>query len=236
MSTNKNHCYNCGKELTEGNTTREHIPARNLFDGYSEEFKYNRITVPACRECNNQYSYCDEEFRNMIGMIADKKENDTVASAATRSILRKKNGFDRLRFDLYGNVRGVEFNQDVIEEFHKKNFKGLFYHQYGYPLPNSYELKVNIDEKDFSSFTLCLIEYLRDYFDWKCSGSHEIFSYCIQPFRSGLKSKREEDFELLESDNIIVGLMKYNGEHAAMVLAIRKQFLEEIRNTHELIP
>lgn len=103
-------CYNCGKELTKDAITREHIPARTLFDGYNDEFKYNRITVPACKECNNMYSKYDEEFRNLIGIITNKKENDIIASAATRSILRKTDGFDRLRFDVWGNVRGVEFN------------------------------------------------------------------------------------------------------------------------------
>lgn len=226
-------CYNCGKELTKGTTTREHIPARNLFDGYTDEFKYNRITVPACIECNNMYSKHDEVFRNLIGIITNKKENDTIASAASRSILRKKDGFDRLRFDIWGNVIGVEFDQDIIEEFHKKNFKGLFYHQYGFPLPDTYKLVVNINETDISNFTFCIIEYLRDYFNWKCSGSYEIFSYCIQPFRLGLKDKSENDLELEENENIIACLMKYNGEHAAMVLAIRKQYLEEIKRNKQ---
>ena len=66
MSKEKHLCYNCSKELVENEITREHIPARTLFDGYGNEFKTNRITVPACLECNNKYSKCDEVLRNLI--------------------------------------------------------------------------------------------------------------------------------------------------------------------------
>ncbi len=41
-------CYNCGKELENKDVTREHIPSRNLFEGYDEKFKVNRITVSVC--------------------------------------------------------------------------------------------------------------------------------------------------------------------------------------------
>jgi len=64
-----NICYNCGKELEKKDVTREHIPSKNLFEGYDEKFKVNRITVSACYECNNKYSPTDEQFRNMIGII-----------------------------------------------------------------------------------------------------------------------------------------------------------------------
>jgi len=36
-------CYNCGDEFPEENLTREHIPAQNLFVGYADEYKVNRM-------------------------------------------------------------------------------------------------------------------------------------------------------------------------------------------------
>ena len=33
-------CYNCGIELENKDVTREHIPARNLFEGYDEKYKH----------------------------------------------------------------------------------------------------------------------------------------------------------------------------------------------------
>lgn len=59
-------CYNCGIELEDKDVTREHIPARNLFEGYDEKYKVNRLTVPACLKCNGQYSPTDEEFSSYV--------------------------------------------------------------------------------------------------------------------------------------------------------------------------
>ena len=35
----KERCYNCGKELKEGQSTKEHIPAKTMFIGYDSNFK-----------------------------------------------------------------------------------------------------------------------------------------------------------------------------------------------------
>lgn len=222
-------CYNCGKIL-DNDKTREHIPARTLFEGYDEKYKVNRITVPACFDCNNKYSPTDEEFRNMIGIIAKRKENNTITDKSVKSILRKEKGVNRLYFNPFGKVIGVEFCQQPIEEFHKKNFKGLFYYQYGYPLPDNYELAVNIDENDYSEATLGFISYLKEFFEWKYSGHKDILSYCLQPFRLNITEKDKNDLPLSNDENIIVGALKYNQEHVALVFAIRKEYLEEIKS------
>lgn len=225
-------CYNCGKELLEGQGTKEHIPAKALFNGYDSKYKDNRITVPACFDCNNKYSITDEEFRNMIGISSNRKENDFVTVQSVKSIMRKSPDLSRLRFDLYGKVTGVEFCENHIIDFHKKNFKGIFYYQYGYPLPDDYDLIVNIDENDHSEFTSLVIGYLNEYFQRKCSGHKDIFSYCLQPFRYGLKKNNREDLELEENENIIVGALIYNKQHGALVYAIRKEYLEHIGKSH----
>ena len=76
MSEEKIYCYNCFKPIKEGEKTREHIPAKTLFEGYDDKYKANRITVPACYECNQEYSPTDRDFRNLIGIIAKRKENN----------------------------------------------------------------------------------------------------------------------------------------------------------------
>jgi hypothetical protein len=221
-------CYNCLKELDKFEVTREHIPAKNLFEGYDETYKVNRITVSACAECNGKYSPTDEEFRNMIGIISKKKENNKITEKSVKSILRKDTTHERLVSNGFGKVSGVVFNQTPIEDFHKKNFKGLYYYQYGKPLSNDYELFVNIDESDYSDFTLGVLGYLKDMFNWKCSGHPDILSYCIQPFRLGITNPSKADLPLLTSDNIIVGVLKYNQEHAALVIAVKKSYLDGI--------
>lgn len=119
-------CYNCGKEFDIKHITKEHIPARNLFEGYDEKYKVNRITVPACSECNGKYSPTDEEFRNMIGVIAKREENQKIAEKTVKSILRKETGKQRLSINDLGKVSGVSFGQIPIENFHKKILKDYF--------------------------------------------------------------------------------------------------------------
>ncbi len=221
-------CYNCGKEFDIKHITKEHIPARNLFEGYDEKYKVNRITVPACSECNGKYSPTDEEFRNMIGVIAKREENQKIAEKTVKSILRKETGKQRLSINDLGKVSGVSFGQIPIENFHKKNFKGLFYHQYGIILSDDYELYVNINENDWSDFTLGILGYIEDLFAWKHSGHPDILSYVIQPFRIGISNPSRKDLTPLKNENIFVGILKYNKEHAALVIACRKGYLENI--------
>ena len=221
-------CYNCGKEFDIKHITKEHIPARNLFEGYDEKYKVNRITVPACSECNGKYSPTDEEFLNMIGVIAKREENQKIAEKTVKSILRKETGKQRLSINDLGKVSGVSFGQIPIENFHKKNFKGLFYHQYGIILSDDYELYVNINESDWSDFTLGILGYLKDLFTWKHSGHPDILSYVIQPFRTGISNPSRKDLTPLKNENIFVGILKYNKEHAALVIACRKGYLENI--------
>lgn len=227
--TKEKRCYNCGKLLGKKEETKEHIPARTLFEGYDEKYKVNRITVPACFECNNSYSPTDKEFRNMIGIIAKQKENNTITKTSVKSILGNDSGYNRLRMNIFGDIIGVTFFQKQIEDFHKKNFKGLFYYQYGYPLPKNYELVVNIDENDYSNLTLSFIDYLKNYFEWKHSGHEDILSYCIQPFRFGIFNPGKKDLALNKDENLIIGILKYNREHVALVTAIRKEYLEGIK-------
>ena len=62
MSEEKIYCYNCFKPIKEGEKTREHIPAKTLFEGYDDKYKVNRITVPACYECNQGYSPTSPQY------------------------------------------------------------------------------------------------------------------------------------------------------------------------------
>jgi ribosomal small subunit protein bTHX len=222
-------CYNCGKSFEEKDITSEHIPAKFLFEGYDERYKVNRITVPGCSKCNGQYSPTDEEFRNMIGVIAKNKANNKITEKSFRSIARKDAEGKRLVFDNLNKLSGVVFNNIPIEKFHKKNFKGLFYLQYGTVLTDDYELFVNIDENDWSEQTLGMLGYLKDLFAWKHSGHPDILKYVIQPFRLGITNPAKQDLKPENSENMYIGYFDYNKEHAALVMAIRKGYIEEIK-------
>jgi len=215
-------CYNCGVELDEKEMTREHIPAKNLFEGYDGKHKVNRITVSACQTCNGEYSPTDEEFRNMIGIIAKNKANNKITDKSVRSILRKDSTIQRLVFDGFGKVSGVSFNEIPIENYHKKNFKGLFYFQYGKILTDDYELFVNINENDWSETTLGILSYLKQLFLIKYSGHPDIMEYVIQPFRPMIANPKKQDLKPSENDKIFFGYIEYNKEHSALVIAVRK--------------
>ena len=82
-------CYNCGIDLNKSIKTKEHIPAKAYFVGYGDDYKNNRITVPACRKCNDQYSKLDNEIRDAIG-VSNENEADLMelTRKSTKSIFR----------------------------------------------------------------------------------------------------------------------------------------------------
>lgn len=209
-------CYNCGKVLAEHDVTREHIPAKNLFEGYDDSYKANRITVPACYECNQKYSLTDEEFRNVVGVISNVSDNNAVSTKSVRSILRKSKG-SRLHFDTFGFVRAVSFNKKHITDFHIKNFKGVFYNEYNLPVPSNMTIVVDINET-YDEKRMGCIGYLRDNFLWKYSGHPDIFKYILQPFREVI-SKDKKDLIPTASDHYFMALQVYNQSHAALVIA-----------------
>lgn len=100
-------------------------------------------------------------------------------------------------------------------------FKELYYHQYGLPLPDNYELTVINNKKDFSELTTVIIRYLEEGFVWKCLNHKDILSYCIQPLRFGLDNVEKKDIELNVNDDI-VGVLVNKQEHYFIVVASRK--------------
>jgi len=223
-------CYNCGDVIIKKEITREHIPAKNLFEGYDVKYKVQRITVSSCLKCNHQYSPTDEDFRNMIGTIAKRKENNEIANKAQRSLLRKDPARESFTLDSLGKVSGIRLNQITVEDYHKKNFKGLFLHQYGKVFDDKkYAVYVNIDESDWSLPTLGILGYLKDLFVRKVSGHEDILNYSIQPFHLGITNSEKNDLVPNENENIYVGYFDYVKEHAALVIVVRKKYLCKIK-------
>jgi hypothetical protein len=214
-------CYNCSKKLDRISETKEHIPAKSLFEGYDESYKVNRITVSACKECNGKYSPTDEEFRNMMGIISEKTEDKKITEKSVSSVLRKDKQFERLCFNSFGKVSGVTFSQGTIEEFHIKNFKGLFMYEYGIVLPEKYTVVVNMNENDWSETMKGILGFF-ELFDWKFSGHPDIFQYKLQPLRIGIRNNDKSDLKPTDNEPFFVGLLYYKKQHVALVLANNK--------------
>lgn len=223
-------CYNCGNPIDEKELTKEHVPAKNLFEGYDEKYKVNRITVAACLKCNGEYSPTDEDFRNMIGAIAKRKENNAIAEKTKRSLLRKDPQKQTFSIDNIGKISGITLNEITVEQYHKKNFKALFFDKYGRAIDeNEYDIFVNIDENDWSHATLGILGYLKDLFKRFKSGHEDILNYSLQPFRLGVTNPSQDDLQPDENENMFVGFFEYNKEHASLVIAVRKGYLEELK-------
>jgi hypothetical protein len=176
-------CFNCGKPISrkDGNETVEHIPMQSLFDGYSDDHKVNRITVPCCKECNNATSALDEEFRNWIGSISNLPEMQPIADKTIKSILHYKKQFDRIYVDSGAGTVGLLSKPKQTAEYLKKVFKGIFYHQYKYHLPSEYTVAVDFDKNKSGELSTPNINYLLKNFEYKYSGSPVIFKYILQP-------------------------------------------------------
>jgi hypothetical protein len=218
-------CYNCGKEVSKKDSTltREHIPAQNLFAGYGDEYKKNRIVVPSCKTCNNGSHKVDEEFRNLIGTISERDDLGTISKNTAKSIINRNKQFDRLLIE-QGKVKGVKFNEKLVLDNHIKIFKGLFYHQYGKPIGLEYKIVATINP---TNFTGSCVNYLMNTFDFKFSGHPDIFKYILQPFREGVNNPSKQDLEPDENEGYFVCLIEYNKSHAAMVLATNKDLVKK---------
>lgn len=228
-------CYDCRTLLNQENSTREHIPAQNTFAGYPPEYKNNRLTVPACHTCNNEYSKIDQEIRDAIGIQNDEnEEQQELTRKSVKSIMRRANWLDRLHFS-NGKVIAVTFSYDDFQQLHIKNFKGIFHHKYGSPLPADFEI-FTIAEGDEENANLMgiaksLYSYVEQGDNWQISGHEDIFQFKI-------KSLTPSPADLIEDDPNIenalgfVAVLKYHKTLTPVIIAAKTEFMEKIKQSH----
>lgn len=224
-------CYNCGKELTEDNTTVEHVPAKNLYEGFGDEFKKNRITVPACNSCNNLYSKIDQEIRDALAIKNDSlEEKQNLTGKGVRSIMRRSNWTDRTHFNLYGQVVAVDFSYNDLKQIHVKNFKALFFRKYGFPVPDNFEIDIIADGDDEKIETATVIhDYLRADKEFEYSGHPNIFKFILKDMTPDEPNNRI--FESGDFDKLVgvAGLLVYHDDMGAVIVAGKKDFIESCK-------
>lgn len=229
-------CYNCGIAMNRPGTqplatsqTREHIPAQNLFIGYPDEYKANRITVPGCYNCNQEYSTIDNEMRDALGVI---NERDPLRDEITRRAVRNMIGRDnfRERVVMTEDQRlGFIFNYEPFFRYNIKNFKGIFHHICRFPFPNAeygvWSLFVNGgDEQDrghMERFGFQLYELIIQNAQWEHSGHPNIFQYIIK----GVHIDRNNNCTF--NDNVsgspfIMCICKYHNQIEMITLAFNR--------------
>jgi len=227
MSNENLRCYNCGIQLTKDTKTREHIPAQNTFVGYSPEYKKNRITVPACHTCNNEYSKIDQEIRDAIGVInEDNEKQKEITRKAAKSITRNRNWTDRINFR-NGQVASVSFSYNKFKKLHIKNFKGLFYHKYGFPIPENYEIAIIAEgdegDKKLMGIAQNWYNYVAEGDNWNASGHKDIFQFKIKYMTC------DENDTIIDGGDIkdaiaFVGVLVYHKTLCPVIFAAKEDF------------
>jgi len=227
-------CYNCGVELTKENRTKEHIPAQNTFIGYSPEYKLNRLTVPACFDCNHDFSKIDKEIRDAIGVMNEDDPNqEEITKKAIEAIMREKNWTERVEIN-DGIVTSVSFSYEAFKKLHIKNFKGIFYSKYGIPLPEDFNIEI-IAEGDFedsklSSIANAFTDYVSDGGNFNVSGHPDIFQYKLKTLTPMYGGDQINDSPTLENALGVVGILIYHKNLKAVIIAAKKDYLKSINN------
>jgi hypothetical protein len=224
-------CYNCGKELTEEDHTVEHVPAKNVYDGFDNEFKSNRITVPACFGCNNQFSKIDQEIRDALAVrTEDIEDRRTITEKGVRSIMRRRNWIDRAHFDVNGNVIAVDFSYDDLKQIHIKNFKALFFRKYGIPVPSDWRTEIiSLGDENLTQTALVLNQYIRDGKQWEVSGHESVFKFIIKDISEDRTKGIPYESGDLEKMDAVAALMVYHNDIPAIVLAAKPAYVEKCR-------
>lgn len=223
-------CYNCAKIIIKKDSTKEHIPARALFAGYGDEYKINRITVPACKKCNNDYSKIDQEIRNVIGVTNDDVDDENARELSRKSvssILKQKNFKGRLFFNRQGKVEAVKFDYKSIERVVRKDFKGIFYHEFDFALPLEWKVKIISDFErngNLAETAAGILKYLAKGIKWAKSGHERIFKYKFKTMAT------DEDGLLYDSDDLdlaytIASIQFYHDRFGFVVVATRQKYL-----------
>jgi hypothetical protein len=224
-------CYNCGIALTADNSTVEHVPAKNLYEGFDIEFKVNRITVPACVICNNLYSKIDQEIRDALAVKNDDpQQRKDLTNKGVRSILRRANWTDRTHFNSNGQVIAVNFSYSDLRKIHIKNFKALFFRKYGFPVPGNFEIDIIADGDDSRIETAQLIhDYLCVDREFEFSGHPAIFKFIVKD----MTPDKEMDTVYESGDFykliIVAALLIYHDNMGAVVVAGKKDYIENCK-------
>lgn len=217
-------CYNCGKKMTESESTKEHIPAQGIFEDFPESYKAHRITVLGCQKCNVEYSLHEEEFRNALGVVSDKKDSEKELIRKTqKSLIRKKareNG--RLIFGKNKKLDAVVFKEKDFIKNHEKNFKALFKKKFGKVLPQDFKLAVDLMDLESKEFKnrKAVYNHLTKNFEWQYSGHPDVFKYIIQPFSEKLPDDKS-DIPFTGQEDFYIAIMVYRNKFVAIIGAAK---------------
>lgn len=221
------YCYNCGVELNKTNWTKEHIPAQCLFDGYDETYKLNRITVPGCKKCNDEYAKIDQEIRDVLAIKNDDvTQKSELTKKGIRSILSKANWKDRVFMDEHGKPTSFDFSYSDLRQIHIKNFKALFVKKYGVIVPEKFQIEIIADgDENLLKTAQVIHDYLTHDNKWKVSGHKDIFKFILKDITINNEQTVFAESGDLSKATAVAGLLVYHDDVGAVVVAGDKDFI-----------
>jgi hypothetical protein len=141
-------CYICGKPAE----TRDHVPPKAIFP---DPRPTDLITVPACEQCNHKFSLDDEYFRWFI--TTTNSEQPLVKQLVDKRVIRrfrKKPALlhhlmsQAIKVDIFSEggiflkqAPAFKYERSRIQKVIEKIVRGLYRHEQGYVLTNSYTVK-----------------------------------------------------------------------------------------------
>jgi hypothetical protein len=221
-------CYKCGVKLNSENSSKEHVPARNLYDDLDDSFKRDRITVPACKKCNGEYSKIDQEIRDLLVVKnADPENRSEFTRKGFKSILRRSNWKDRVLVDEDGKSIAVTFSYEDLREIHIKNFRALFYRKYGIRIPDDFVIEIIADGDDNLIEAAQMLEaYIKDGKEWEVSGHADVFKFILKDITENAESGQIEESGDFDKIVGVAGLFLYDSDTIAIVVAGKKEYVE----------
>ncbi|MFO1000723.1 MAG: hypothetical protein U0936_10310 [Planctomycetaceae bacterium] len=150
-------CVYCGKN---GRLTNDHVPPQNLF---LKPRPNDLITVPACETCNRGASKDDEYFRLMLAIRQDagntgpaqhlwptieRSLKRSQAHGMTMSLLNatQLNDVETEAGVFLGAVPTYSVDSARLRSVVERITRGLYYNQFGKPLPYRDEVRVYSDD------------------------------------------------------------------------------------------
>lgn len=221
------YCYNCGVELNKTNRTKEHIPAKCLFEGYDEAYKLNRITVPGCKQCNIEYSKIDQEIRDVLAITnGDANKKSELTKKGFHSIFSRANWQDRFFMDEDGKSASFGFSYSDLRQIHIKNFKALFVKKYGVIVPGNFHVEIIAEGDDNLIDTAQVIhDYLTHDNKWDVSGHQDIFKFILKDITFIKEQNIFAESSDISKAVAVTGLLVYHDDVGAVVVAGDKEFI-----------
>ena len=99
-------CAYCGKPTLE--IEKEHVFPRCLYPPSKAQSKVQRLTIPACKSCNNGWSDDEVHFRNILTLVDEPNPSRReLWEKATKPSFNKADGHRRIN-DIFARMKPVK--------------------------------------------------------------------------------------------------------------------------------